>query len=400
VDTPHVQLIIDENPVPPPLQTALNRLNARVSVRSLSKALDQGVSPSADVCVILPNAQRSADVLDRILNHASDRACGTLILPSSECIKPDIDLLSGSRYAAPETANEFISMNADELTGRIKALCEIRHPLKKMRDELVRLRERDAKLTSGVQEINAQLQLASQVQHDLLPDSSVICDPLSIHTLFLPADHISGDIYDISRLDEDRYGFSIADATGHGLPAALLTIMIKNSFKGKEIVNGYYRIIDPDELLRRLNRDLLDTNLTQCQFITALHAIFDRRQNQICWARGGIPYPILIRPGETPRQMLSKGGLIGAFENNAFEIATHDFESGDTLLFFTDGLEALLMGKEVNYGTESILHSPWISQLSIDGPEAALAEIKERASHIPDEDWPKDDITVIILKMN
>jgi len=403
LDTPHVQLIVGRNSVPPTLQSALNRLNARVSIRSLGKALDSGVSPLADVCVILPDSQQPQDVLDRILNDATDRACATIVInpPSARDGFESFGTKAVNR-ATPHIIdeNESASLSADELIGRIKALCEIRRPFRKMQDELHRLRERDVELTNGAQYMNEQLQLAGQVQTDLLPEPAVDCEPLEVSTLFLPAEHISGDIYDISRLDEDRFSFSIADATGHGLPAALLTILIKNSLQGKEIHNGSYHIIEPDVLLNRLNEELMRTNLTQCQFITALHAVFDRQTKNIRWARGGNPYPILIRPGELPRQIRSSGGLIGAFEQNGFEVVSHHFEPGDILLFFTDGLEALLLGKKTSYGDGSIMDTSWLKQLAVDGAESALATIRELALKQSQQDWHKDDVTAMVLKMS
>ncbi|GMU24591.1 MAG: hypothetical protein AMXMBFR13_46650 [Phycisphaerae bacterium] len=399
--TPHVQLIVDQNNVPRPLQTALNRVKARVSLRSLDKALASGVSPSADVCVILPRHRATPDVLGRILADASERACATMVIPPG----PDWPTATTPqqvtlrRLSAPES-DESLGMSADELTGRIKALCEIRHPLRQMREELTRLREREAQRTSEVRHIDQQLRLAGQIQRDLLPPALPDTGPLSVSTLYLPADFVSGDLYDLTRLDEDRFGLSLADATGHGLPAALLTILIKNSLRGKEIAGESYRIIEPDELLTRLNMDLLSTPLSECQFITALHAVFDRSTQRIRWARGGSPYPILLRPGQSPRQIASEGALIGAFENQTFETVEHTFESGDVLVFFTDGLEALLLKRDGSFREEGILQCDWLELLAVEGPAIALEEIRRLAADAPEDSWSKDDITVMALKMN
>jgi len=380
-------------------------VNARVSVRSLDKALASGVSPSADVCVLLPAADRPSDTLTRFLDEAPDRACATLVIPSSE--RQDYTNTStagpGDRLAEHRltpggwTAPE--PLNADELTGRIKALCDIGHPLRKMREELNRLRRNQGQRQIS-SEFAEQLRLDSQIQNDLLPHPMIDTGPLSIRTLYMPADFVSGDTYDIVRLDEDRFGFSIADATGHGLPAALVAILVKNSLRGKEIVNGSYHIIEPDDLLRRLNRELIAAQLQQCHFITALNAIFDQTTNQIRWARGGVPYPILIRPGQPPRQMRSVGGLIGAFQEQNFEVITHRFEPGDMLLFYTDGLEAFLVGKNVALGSEAILDTDWIKQLAAEGPDASLDEIKNLAANRTSSDWSQDDITALVLQMS
>ncbi len=287
------------------------------------------------------------------------------------------------RQAAPKRAN-----------GRVATL-------KRMREEIQRLRERDAEMTGAAREREEQLRLAGQVQSDLLPGATFDASPLSVHTLYLPADHISGDIYDVQRLDEDHFSFSIGDASGHGLPAALLTFLIRNSFRGREMVHGSCRIIEPAELLRRLNEELLSTGLSHCQFITGLHAIFDRTSHQIRWARGGSPYPILLRPGERPRQIRSGGSLMGVLVDQTFETVTHQLEPGDTLLFYTDGLEALLLDRHLCCGESAILRSGWLEEIAVNGPEAALADIRER---IESGEYPAhgldDDITAMAIRMN
>jgi len=370
----------------------------------MDNALTNGISPTADVCVVLPASDRSPDSVDRFVAEASDQACASLVIPAEGVGVPMAMPTYRGSFPVHRLKPEFQVlphfMNADELTGRIKALCDIHHPMRKMRDELTRLRRDHGRRKPANPDLDEQLRLAGQIQNDLLPEPITDTAPLAISTLYLPAEFVSGDTYDISRLDEDRFGFSIADATGHGLPAALLAIMVKNSLRGKEIVNGSYRIIEPDELLIRLNEDLLTARLRQCHFITAMHAIFDRSTSQVRWARGGTPYPILIRPDVPPRQIRSAGGLLGAFDHQSFEVVSHDMRPGDLLLFYTDGLEALLLKRHATDGDDAILRTLWMEQLRIEGPDAALQEIQRLASENSPQSWPRDDITVLAIRMN
>jgi serine phosphatase RsbU (regulator of sigma subunit) len=400
LEAPHVQLIVDQSTVPPPLRAALTRLHARVSILSLDKALTSGISPSADVCVILPGQADAPDVLDRLLADASDRACGTLVLDDGHT-NGILDWTPPVEHGADrQRANGSGRLNADEIAGRLQTLCEIRHPMRRLRDELSALRLQHDKLAVGARAYEEQLQLASQVQRDLLPAPVRFIDPLTIHTLFLPADRVSGDIYDISRLDEHSYSFSIADATGHGLPAALLTVFVKNLLRGKEILRNGYLIIEPDELLGRLNRELLSAELSQCQFVAALHAVFDRRENELRWARGGAPYPILCRPGEPPRYVMTAGGLVGTIPDQTFEIGRHRFEPGDTLLLYTDGLEPFLVGGHTLEDEAALADSPFLERLAVAGPETALSEIRDGLTSAAPADPYRDDTTAIALTMN
>lgn len=400
MDTPHVQVILDQNTVPAPLQTALHRVKARVSLRSMDKALTSGISPTADVCVILPQKRATPDVLDRILADACDRACATMVLPTAGDSPARPSQLEETGRFVEGAHAESGALNADELTGRIKALCEVRSPLRQMRAELDHLRQREAERRQGSHLLDEQLRLASEIQRDLLPGPLPDTDPLVIDALYLPADFVSGDIYDVSRLDEHHVGVSLADATGQGLPAALLTIFIKNTFRGKEITGDSYRILQPDEILTRLNAEIMNARLSHCQFVTGLHAVFDQRSGQIRWARGGIPYPVLVHPNRPPRRLVSTGTFIGAFERPQFEVATHTFEADDTMLFFTDGMESMLHRFDPAFVAGDLEQSHWLRRLTDDGIAEAMEEIRRWAEPTPDAPERRDDLTLLALRMS
>jgi hypothetical protein len=121
---PHVQLILDRSYVPPSLQKALNRLRARVSIRSLNKALNGGVSNSADVCLVLTDTDQSSDTLDRILRQSNERACAMMVVTPEGITTPREPGIDTRLRAADAPAT------TDELAGRIRALCEIRRPMR------------------------------------------------------------------------------------------------------------------------------------------------------------------------------------------------------------------------------------------------------------------------------
>lgn len=370
-------------------------------MRSFEKALAVGVSESADVCVVLPSAERPAETIDRFLTSASDRACATFVLPAPSHWKSSTTNPSADRSASNRmrTALPGPAPSADELAGRIRALCEIRHPLRKMREELERLRRVGSAPLPLPRTIDEQVRLAGQIQSDLLPDPAADIAPLSVTSLYLPADFVSGDTYDVARLDARYSSFSIADATGHGLPAALLALTVRHALRGREAFNGTSRIFEPDEVLTRLNQELCTSNLKQCQFVTALHARFDRQTAQMRWARGGVPYPVLIRTGQRPRLMRSEGGLLGAVEHVAFEVADHVMQAGDLLLFYTDGLEALLLDRSAPRGSDALLRTDWMKCLAEEGPEKAFERARTLAAEKAPDQWPRDDVTALAIRM-
>ncbi len=130
-----------------------------------------------------------------------------------------------------------------------------------------------------------------------MPSTLPKVSDLAFRVFFRPAGYVSGDIYDISKLDEHHVGVFLADAVGHGVPAALMTMFIKRSLFTKEIdralPNGY-RLVQPSETLAKLNQDLLDQQTGQVRFATACYALIDCRTHKVCMARAGHPPAILL----------------------------------------------------------------------------------------------------------
>ena len=76
---------------------------------------------------------------------------------------------------------------------------------------------------------------------------------VTFDVLFRPAGYVSGDLYDVQRLDEDHVGFYVADAVGHGVPAAMMTVLIKHGMPMEQVSGNGYRSRPPEEALRPRN---------------------------------------------------------------------------------------------------------------------------------------------------
>ena len=190
--------------------------------------------------------------------------------------------------------------------------------------------------------LTEQLRLAGLVQRDFLPAQLPNCPEAQWAASFIPAEWVSGDIYDVARVDEQHIGFYIADAVGHSMPAALLTIFIKQALAMRETANNSYRIFAPKEVVRNLNLKMISQKLSGYQFVTCCYCLLNVRTRQMAFARGGHPYPILLREGEAPRQLEVRGSLLGVFENAEFEQQVVQLQSGDKLLLYSDGAESVI----------------------------------------------------------
>ncbi|MBE0535258.1 MAG: serine/threonine-protein phosphatase [Phycisphaerae bacterium] len=240
-----------------------------------------------------------------------------------------------------------------------------------------------------------QLKMAGHVQRNFLPRRLPNLKNVRWATLFEPADWVSGDIYDIARLDEQHIGFYIADAVGHSMPAALLTMFLKQALKMRETTGNDYRIFGPLEVIRNLNQAMSDQHLAGCLFATCCYCLLNVRTLQLTYTRAGHPYGVLIRNGEAT-QLESRGGLLGVFEHTEFDQQTVQLEQGDKVFLYSDGCEPLV-GK---HGEDSeFSFSPEftaILNLPIEKMTEAFDNIVSKRTLPPAE---VDDVTVIGLEI-
>jgi len=190
--------------------------------------------------------------------------------------------------------------------------------------------------------LSEQLRLAGLVQQDFLPTRLPNTDETQWATVFLPAEWVSGDIYDVARIDEQHIGFYVADVVGHGMPAALLTIFLKQALVMRETVANNYRVFSPAEVVKNLNLRMTAQKLSGYQFATCCYCLLNIKTLQLTYARAGHPHPIVIRLGEPPRQLEVQGSLLGIFEQADYAQETVQLQPGDKLLLYSDGAEPFI----------------------------------------------------------
>lgn len=204
-----------------------------------------------------------------------------------------------------------------------------------------------ARIAEGVQEeigrVDEELQMAAMVQREFLPRELPAIGGTRLAAMWRPAGYVSGDIYDVTRLDEHHLGLFIADAVGHGVPAALLTMVICRSLPTKEIAaDGSYRIVPPGEALARLNRFMVSRQGRTARFATAVYAIYDVRDRTTRIASAGHPAVMHLAAaddGGLMREISSTGGLLGIFEDETYEEHRITLAPGEALVLHSDGFE-------------------------------------------------------------
>lgn len=257
-------------------------------------------------------------------------------------------------------------------------------------------RHLDEQNTSGLhKDTIEQLEMAGQVQRNFLPSRLPHTDHIRWAAMFRPAQWVSGDIYDMTRLDETHIGFYLADAVGHSMPAALLTIFLKQATVMRQTMGHEYRIFEPEEVIVGLNQRMAQQEFSGCLFATCCYGLLNIETYQLRMARAGHPYPILIRNNQ-PQCLQSRGGLLGVFNEARFEQITCQLQPGDKLFLYSDGGEPLI-GKSKDDGTFAFSKNFLsIAELPV---EAMIETFDDMARHHRFAPSEIDDVTAVALEI-
>ena len=280
-----------------------------------------------------------------------------------------------------------------EIAARIEAAAALQPAIRNLREDVAAVRGFGAGVGQNFEQLDEEMRLAAKLQRDFLPKSLPQVGPIHFSTLFRPASWVSGDLYDVFRLDETRLGFYVADVVGHGMPAALLTMFVKKSLQTKRIQGSTYEIIAPCDALAQLNEDICEQDLTSCQFCTAMYAIVDVDKLTLQYARGGHPPALLLGPDGSISKLDAAGPLLGIFPDGDFEPAEIPLQVGDRVVVYSAGAEA-------TFGCQADGDNGFISLLQELRPLPADEMILQLAAHINERravSEHDDDITIIAM---
>ncbi|MCZ6690117.1 MAG: SpoIIE family protein phosphatase [Planctomycetota bacterium] len=199
------------------------------------------------------------------------------------------------------------------------------------------LEERQSELNRMNQGLLRELATARRVQESLLPGRSFSRPGISVAAHYLPALEVGGDAYNLIQLGDGRVAALIADLTGHGIQAALSTVLVTSTFSGHAGQN-----VTPHEILAHMNA-ALRTGLPAGTYAAALVLTLDPQTGACQILNAGIPDPLLIRRVKPTVDVVScRGPLLGVLSDDeyaSFQAQTFELSPNETLLLFTDGID-------------------------------------------------------------
>ena len=402
VDKVSILLVGESAPTEGSLRAQIESLGCPLEVvTELDKALRAVESGQFDVVVI----DATAPDVDAFLavKHIKRMTRERLVPVAFACHAHDLQTEIASREAG---ADDCFAKPIDtrELAARIRLLLRNRTLERELRAEHMRLEELNAEVRRARHMLDRELDFAGVIQRSLLPRTLPDLEQYQFTAALRPSGEVSGDFYDLYRLDETHYGFYIADAVGHGVPAALLTVFVKKGIETRDLVADGYRLLSPAEVLERLNHDIMSQKLSESPFVTLGYSILDVEEHTLCYASGGHPPPIVLGADGSAVPLLSEGALLGVFVS-AFTTGIHQFRPGDTVVHYTDGVETALFGDKI--GLDAVVEYMRSMPMRPDEPDSPEAR-RAFAGHVAaaldtimppfSSDIRSDDATLLVLR--
>ena len=197
------------------------------------------------------------------------------------------------------------------------------------------------------------LRIAREIQMGLLPadvPARAKGTGLDIHALLDPAQQVGGDFYEVLRLADDRVMVAVGDVSGKGIPATLFMAVTMTLLRSRA-----RQTAAPEEILRRVNDELLDQN-ARGMFVTLQCMVFDLARRRVTCASAGHHAAVLLAPGKPPRPVFSSSGrVIGLLPDNVITAETLDLKPAETLVPFTDGVSEAFSPDQDLFGEERLL---------------------------------------------
>jgi serine phosphatase RsbU (regulator of sigma subunit) len=240
------------------------------------------------------------------------------------------------------------------------------------------------------QSMEQELRLARSIQQAFLPKEVPTLEGWQISPLYQPAREVGGDFYDFHPLSGGRLGLVVGDATGKGVPAALVMSTTCGMLRA---VSQASHSSSPGEMLRRVNEALVPS-IPDNMFVTCFYAILDPTSGSLRYANAGHDVPYLHRSGDT-EEMRARGMPLGLMPEMGYEEKEIVLDSGEAAFFYSDGLVEAHnpQGEMFGFPRLRALVAEHAQKESLE--EALLEELYSFVG----EGWKQeDDITLLTLR--
>lgn len=250
------------------------------------------------------------------------------------------------------------------------------------------------KITAEKERMGAELNVATQIQADMLPS---IFPPFpernefDLYATMNPAKEVGGDFYDFFLVDDDHIALVMADVSGKGVPAALFMVIAKTLIKNRAQMGG-----NPAEILSYVNEQLCEGNEAD-MFVTVWLGIIEISSGKGLAANAGHEYPAIRRAGQAYELIKTKHSpAVATMEGLKFREHEFELHPGDYLYVYTDGVPEAINQNEELFGTDRMLAA--LNRNPEASPMELLQSVKQEIDAFAGDAPQFDDITMLCFE--
>jgi serine phosphatase RsbU (regulator of sigma subunit) len=299
-----------------------------------------------------------------------------------------IGLLIAGNSAYNSTYHTQIRADSEFVVGLANLVSQVATTLRMRRE--IQAREQRLKQEAHARErIEQELRVARRIQHASLPEAVPAPEGWEVSPRYRPAREVGGDFFDFLELEDSRLGVVVGDATGKGVPAALVMSTTCGMLRAVAQASDY----SPGEVLRRVNEALF-ARIPANMFVTCFYGVLDPKSGSFAYANAGHDLPY-VRRGGYAEELRARGMPLGLMPGMSYEEKEIILGSGDSALFYSDGLVEAHNPKGEMFGF------PRVRLLVAEhAEEGSLVDFLMDELHtFTGEGWEQeDDITLVALR--
>jgi|GEM_PF-1245813 len=288
--------------------------------------------------------------------------------------------------------SRFKEMEKTLIANKLELEDKVTQRTEQLRQRSEQLTLQNQELAEMKREMDSELDVAKQVQQGMLPKVMPQLPGWDLAANYQPTYKVSGDYYDVEKLDDNHLFLLMTDVSGHGVPAALVTAMAKMAFDrrvrlGKSV----------SQVLHDVNIDLCAAIKTE-HYLTVFAGILEISTGRMQYSRVCHPYPIIYRYKTRQLEHLKmRGGFfLGMFEDSVFTEEDVVIHPGDQLFIYTDGVHESLNPRDELFGRKRL--ESVVQKHAHMGSSEVIAQVQKERDRFAEGRQPQDDITLFSIR--
>ena len=360
-----------------------------------------GVTDSSGNVVAVIGVEKTMSILDNARkNYVETIAAVSLIIIvlvivlysvylNHVVVYPITEIMKESERFA-ENHENIVSLKAEKNNNEIGTLAE---SIKKMEKDIIEYMDNLTKVTAEKERIGAELNVATQIQADMLPGIFPAFperNEFDIYATMTPAKEVGGDFYDFFFTDDDHLALVMADVSGKGVPAALFMVIAKTLIKNRTMMGG-----EPSEIFSYVNNQLCEGNEAE-MFVTAWLCIIEISTGKCIASNAGHEYPAIKRAnGKYELYKQKHSPALATMEGIKFRQYEFSLNAGDSIYVYTDGVAEATNSENQLFGTDRMLDA--LNSEPDASPEKLLNAVEKGIDGFILDAPQFDDITMLCL---